>query len=178
MKNIVQNDGQLVVKGNAGGSIFTAFAIICFIVIPYLWTISKVVVLGDGILGVLLLIFGITSALTSKRLNYLELNKEMLIIYPTKGRAQRYEIPISRISYLTTKKVQKSSNTAVFTAMLTNDNEPTVKWINGKLEETLTKKEIQLELLPIKEKAFPDFIKILEEEYSLHYVKPTKLSLL
>ncbi|WP_251420428.1 MULTISPECIES: hypothetical protein [Lactococcus] len=38
MKNIIQEEDSLTVKGNAKGSVLTAFAIICLIVLPYMYT--------------------------------------------------------------------------------------------------------------------------------------------
>jgi hypothetical protein len=177
MNKSISTEASTIVKGNAQGSVITAFAIICFIGAPFLWMISSLtIVVGDLILGALLFAFGMVQASVARNKKYLEIKNQKLILYPIGTEVQRYEIPLSDISYFTHKKRQSSRNTTIFTAVLKSNEE--AFWINGDFKEAYSKKELPMEFLPIKEKDFPEFIKILEKEYSLNYIKPTKSSLL
>lgn len=172
MKNIIQDEERLILKGNVKGSILTAFALISFIVLPYMYTIGGVLALSISLsLGVLLLLLSGLKMIKDRKKLYLKLDKKTLVVYPYGSEKQRYEIPVERILYLTTKDFRKSMNTSIFTLVLRPEQTPEVLWINDDLIQKLEKYELKLDYLPVKNKDFPDFIALLEKNYGLTYKK-------
>lgn len=170
MKNIIQSEDNLVVKGTKSGSILTTFGLLSFISLPFIYSIFGAVFTQFTFgLGVLLIILSIIKKIKSKGITYLRVDKDILTFYPYGGEMQRYDVPLSRIKYLTTKEVRRGANTSVFTIVLTEEQEPEVHWINKELVQSITSDEVKLDYLPVSKKDFPEFIKLLEGKYSLSY---------
>ncbi|MEY8457550.1 hypothetical protein [Lactococcus ileimucosae] len=172
MKNIIQEEDSLSVKGDAKGSVLTAFAIICLISLPYMYIVGGTMVLSLTIvLAVILLLLSGLKIIKDRKKLYLKLDKKTLIVYPYGSEKQSYIVPVERILYLTTKDFRKSTNNSIFTLVLTAENKPEVQWINEDWVQTLNKHEIKLDYLPVKKKDFPQFVEILEKTYALSYRK-------
>ena len=172
MKNINLDHGHLVIKRNAGGSILTGFGIIAFIIAFFEW--GTIIWRVSLVVGIILLIVSFISILLNSKKKYLEVNQELMIIYPTSSLKLRYEIPLTRIECLTHKHRQKSRNTEALTIVLNNRLEPDCFWINGNFKEKLSKKELDLEYLPIKTKDESTFIEFLEKDFAIRYQAPPK----
>ncbi len=69
MKNIIQEEDSLSVKGDAKGSVLTAFTIICLISLSYMYIVGGTMVLSLTIVlaVILLLLSGLKIIKTEKR---------------------------------------------------------------------------------------------------------------
>lgn len=164
---------HLIIRGNAQGSIAMTFGLIALIIIPFLWMFSFIVALISLFVGILLLLAGFIQKLRSRKQKAFEIKNDVIYIFPDGHENMRYEIPLSRVSYLTQKHRHKSGNTEILTLIL-NTSADACRWVNRDFEEILTKKEVDLEFLPVKEKFYPEFFKLLKENFQIHFVSPEK----
>jgi|GEM_PF-1949407 len=176
MKNISIDNGHLKVRGNAKGGGFTTFGlvfILCWIMTGFGYSTFLGVNIGLFclVMGGICLIIGALSALFVPKKLYLEIKNEMMYVYSTGTMRQYYQIPLSRISYLTHIHRQKSRNTELFVLVLNKNSEPDALWVTDLDSENLTKNEIDLEYFPLANKKLPEFLKILEEIYGIQYKK-------
>ncbi|GAB2026774.1 hypothetical protein [Lactovum odontotermitis] len=168
MKNISLENQHLIVSGYAQGSAVTTFSLVFFLLFIFRWgTALGYFFLG---LGIFLLIIGIWVYTRNSKKKYLEIEDGLMTIYPDGSDKMRYEVPLNRISYLTHLDKQKSTNTKVFATILNQKSDPCF-WINGSLKEELSKSEIDLEYLPVRDKFLPEFTQLLEEQYGIFYKK-------
>lgn len=167
MKNVKLEGKHLIIKGTAKGSIISAFALISFIlflrVFEYFFLIS----------GIVLLFISIIIYVINAKKVYFEINENMIFFYPFGSYKIRYEIPLSRVNYFTHLIRQRGRNNRVLSIILNNEIEKSM-WINVKYEEEVSKYEIDLDHLPIKEKDLPKLLKLLEETYGIKYKENKK----
>ena len=176
MKNVTYSEGNLVVFGDTRGSIFSSFGLIFLICVPFLWFFGTIYSFVSASLGIILILVGLITYQKKKKTKFLEIKEELLTIYPTGNQNQRYEVPLARISCFTKRHLQRSRNTEVIILCLNSKSFPPVTWINNGYNEILSKKEIEIDSLPIKERNLEQFFDLLDEKFAIKFVKLKKHS--
>lgn len=171
MKNVSLEGTHLIVKGTAKGTVVSAFALISFIL--FLVVFSSPIGYFFLVSGIVLFIISILVYVINEKKIYFEINENILIFSPFGSYKIRYEIPLSRIIFFTHLIRQRGRNNRVLSVILNNESEKSM-WINGKYEEEVTKHEIDLDHLPIRDKDLPKLLNILEETYGIKYKENKK----
>lgn len=158
MSNIIFKDKHLIIKERKKGLGLTGASILCFI-LSYLKQglfPKYIFILIAGIFCI-----GIVSFMMNFHLKYLEINKDILYIYPTGEYSHRYEIPLTRVSFISTTGNRMGFRRQNIKFTLNSQYGP-IFYVSTSYKKIYEKNDIEFYSFPISKKTFPKFIKLLD----------------
>lgn len=170
LKNIILKKNYLIIKEYKKGTFVIVFSLIGFALLFF----SSIKFPGYFFM-LLLVTFscGLVSFMSNFHLKYLEINKNILYIYPTGEYSHRYEIPMERVSSISTINKRIGLRRQNIKINFNQEYSPVLFIYRSSYKTVVKTNEIEFYSFPISKKNLPLFVNLLKKSFGIDFIKKT-----